>query len=93
MCIRLIKTVRVDVGCAHPIVYSSSGYHQAMAAGELQKVNKMGSLKFVCVHLSPLIWQDWERHLVSHPNKSLDQYVVQGIKDGFRLGFNYQKHT
>ena len=48
--------------------------------------------KFLCFNPSPLIWQDWEKHLVSHPNRSLAKYVVQGIRQGFRIGFNYLKH-
>ena len=41
---------------------------------------------------SPLDWQEWEKHVASHPNRSLAEYVVQGIRDGFRIGFDYTNH-
>ena len=31
-------------------------------------------------------------HLHSHPGKNLADYVIQGIRDGFRVGFDYAYH-
>jgi len=39
-----------------------------------------------------LQWRDWEAHLVNHPDRPLAHYVVQGIRDGFRIGFDYAGH-
>ena len=32
------------------------------------------------------------KYLSSHPDSRFTQYIVQGIKEGFRIGFNYQTH-
>ena len=34
----------------------------------------------------------WQDHLHSHPDKNLADYVIQGIRDGFRVGFDYAYH-
>ena len=31
----------------------------------------------------------WERNLQSHPDRDFRQYVVEGIRNGFRIGFDY----
>ena len=41
---------------------------------------------------SPLDWQEWEKHLASHPDRALADYVVHGLHDGFRIGFDYTNH-
>ena len=48
--------------------------------------------KFLCFNPSPLNWRDWEAHLANHPERSLPHYVIQGIRDGFRIGFDYASH-
>ena len=39
---------------------------------------------------SPFCWQSWQFALRSHPDKKFANYIVEGIKEGFRVGFNYQ---
>ena len=36
---------------------------------------------------TPLQWQAWDRLLATHPDQRLRSYLVQGIKEGFRIGF------
>ena len=41
---------------------------------------------------SPLKWEAWTNKLESHPDQEYVQYIVAGIKQGFRIGFNYKNH-
>ena len=41
---------------------------------------------------SPLRWQDWAVALVDHPDRRFAEYVVCGIRHGFRVGFDYAAH-
>ena len=38
---------------------------------------------------TPLSWQEWDRSLSCHPDQQFRQYIVNGIRQGFRLGFDY----
>ena len=40
---------------------------------------------------TPLISEVWERELGSHPDSSFASYVVNGVKRGFRVGYNSSK--
>ena len=37
---------------------------------------------------TPLIADQWEHHLKDHPDRNLVQYILHGIREGFRIGFN-----
>ena len=39
---------------------------------------------------TPLNWREWDRCLQSHPDQRFQQYLVEGIRDGFRVGFDYR---
>jgi len=41
---------------------------------------------------TPLEWQVWASFLASHPDQRFANYIVSGIKEGFRIGFDYQGH-
>ena len=41
---------------------------------------------------SPLYWQTWVQMLGSHPDRCYANYITSGIRDGFRIGFNYRLH-
>ena len=41
----------------------------------------------LAVQTSPLVWQDWARALASHPDRRFADYVVRGVRDGFRVGY------
>ncbi len=36
--------------------------------------------------ITPLVWQQWERELEDHPDKEWVQFLVRGIRQGFRVG-------
>ncbi len=41
------------------------------------------------VVISPLNWRVWERALARHPDNRFRKYIVEGIRNGFRVGFDY----
>lgn len=42
---------------------------------------------------TPLVQQEWERCLASHPDRAYCDYLLKGMKEGFRVGFQYDSHT
>ena len=42
---------------------------------------------------TPLKWETWARALQAHPDRDFVAYIVEGLRDGFRIGFNYAGHT
>ena len=40
---------------------------------------------------SPLNLPQWTLELESHPDKAFSSYILQGIRCGFRIGFNYDQ--
>lgn len=41
--------------------------------------------------VSPLKVDEWERALARMPDRRLAEYIIKGIRDGFRVGFQYRK--
>ena len=41
---------------------------------------------------TPLKWREWDEGLREHPDNTFASYVVSGIREGFRIGFDYQSH-
>lgn len=42
---------------------------------------------------SPLEWKAWQAALAEHPDRALAEYLWRSIRDGFRIGFNYGRHS
>ena len=40
--------------------------------------------------ITPLKWRVWEAVLSTHPNPEFGNYISQGIREGFRIGFDGQ---
>ena len=38
---------------------------------------------------SPLVANEWETVLAGHPDREFAEFVVRGIREGFRIGFDY----
>lgn len=38
---------------------------------------------------TPLNWTQWEECLADHPDSAYRNYLISGIRDGFRIGFDY----
>ena len=41
--------------------------------------------------VTPLRWQAWDFHLAAHPDQAFRRYVVEGIRQGFKVGFDYTR--
>ena len=39
---------------------------------------------------TPLVIHEWRRQLLTHPDSMFQQYILEGLTNGFRIGFNYQ---
>lgn len=42
--------------------------------------------------VTPLQWQAWEGALRSYPDKQFARLIVDGLREGFRIGFNYDSN-
>ena len=42
---------------------------------------------------TPLKIDEWRRQLREHPDPDFVEYILRGITEGFRIGFNYRDHT
>ena len=40
---------------------------------------------------TPLDWRQWESCLAAHPERAYRDYLVDGIRDGFRVGYDYSR--
>ena len=40
----------------------------------------------------PLRWEIWQEALIAHPDREMVDYIVTGLREGFRIGYNYQAH-
>ena len=38
---------------------------------------------------TPLDWREWDKALAAHPDQRFREYIVRGIREGFRVGFDY----
>ena len=41
---------------------------------------------------TPLDWEVWQEALALHPDRELVEYITTGLREGFRIGYNYQAH-
>ena len=42
---------------------------------------------------TPLRLETWKEELAHHPDRRLAEYILHGIENGFRVGFNYNQQT
>ena len=45
------------------------------------------------VDVSPLRWEVWQECLAPHSDEQFSEYIVRGIRDGFRIGFDYSRYN
>lgn len=43
--------------------------------------------------VTPLRVSEWEKLLLPHPDRQFVDYLLDGMKNGFRIGFNYLSKT
>ena len=41
--------------------------------------------------VTPLSWRSWQASLANHPDRAFVNWVVAGIRDGFRIGYDYSR--
>ena len=41
--------------------------------------------------VTPLVGEQWEKHLQTHPDRGFREYLLRGIQEGFRVGYNYER--
>ena len=41
---------------------------------------------------TPLRWEVWQEAMSSHPDRELVEYIIAGLREGFRIGYDYQGH-
>ncbi len=39
---------------------------------------------------TPLIASEWEKALTKYPDRQFVNYIITGIREGFRIGFDYK---
>ena len=60
-----------------------------LSLDECHPVISLHALPVECCHITtPLNVQQWLQLLVHHPDKQLCKYIISGITQGFRIGFN-----
>lgn len=42
---------------------------------------------------TPLQVSEWERALANHPDRQFVEYLLRGMREGFRIGYNHRGHT
>lgn len=42
--------------------------------------------------VSPLNWEIWQECLAPHPDRDYVDYLITGMREGFRIGFSYGTH-
>ena len=42
---------------------------------------------------TPLKLEAWEAELRCYPDREFAKFILDGIKEGFRIGFDYNSHT
>ena len=70
--------------------YDLAFRRQAATTGNKQwsKINS----SLYAVYFTVLRWEDWEECLRNHPDRRFVDYLTQGIREGFRIGYNYGAH-
>ena len=41
---------------------------------------------------TPLVWSEWHQELLEHPDQAFKEYILNGIWNGFQIGFDRRSH-
>ena len=41
---------------------------------------------------TPLQWEVWQEAMASHPDRDFMEYIIAGLRESFRIGYDYQGH-
>ena len=53
------------------------------------RADRLMLLTHLRVGSSPLVVDQWERRLKLHPDQNFAEFIVRGLREGFRIGFDY----
>ncbi len=83
-------------GHESPVGAVDTGYPFRNQLRELERVSrgeKSVAMEGADAVVTPLKWQEWSRELKEHPDKEWAEFLVRGIRQGFRLGRDQSKVT
>ena len=69
----------------------TAGYKLTPSAGKTHASHSKGAQGEWGNIITPLCVSVWERKLSNHPDREFAKYVCDGIREGFRVGFDYTK--
>ena len=82
---------------AGPSSFPPQGSHSYPYTGDLLRLHsyrpsKPTQLPLSCQTITtPLVDSEWERALADHPDRQFVDYILQGIREGFRIGFDHSR--
>ena len=92
----LCRTTGPDTWAGDELLDSSGKYIYML---ELRRLDALRPLVLpelpaaITVVTTPLKLEAWEAELREHPDREYAQYLLDGIKEGFRIGFEYSSHA
>ena len=82
-----------DEAQAHAQMTTLYPYTADLTALDSCKPQRPPHLPLSCHNIvTPLNEKVWAQELIPHPDQVFTQYTLQGIKHGFRIGFQYESH-
>ena len=72
-------------------------YHSSVYMGDLLKLDACRAPSGIAILMilravrTPLHWDQWDQQLESHPDERFREFIVIGIREGFRVGFDYPR--
>ncbi len=76
------------------VVFAFAGYCFTNQLKELERRSEGLSsrvLQGAEAVVTPLVWQQWEEELREHPDREWVEFLVTGVREGFRLGHDQSK--
>ena len=68
-------------------------YTGPIGAGQLSPSSREVANKMLAKVNMPLQVTEWNRAMASHPDREFVEYLLRGIREGFRIGYNHRGHT
>ena len=76
-------------GVSDPYRYT----HQLLQLAKCTPVSAVSLPSSFAAITTPLLWRQWERALQSHSDGAFVRFIVDGISQGFRIGFDHRKRS
>ena len=82
------------MGKNYPVLVVLAGYRFTGQLLELERVSEGPDSRVLSGAeevVTPLKWKKWKEELSEHPDKVWVEFLVRGIREGFRLGCDQRK--